>query len=265
MSTTKTSEEPGCGEPGGPCPPDPDDPALLHCHDLVVGHSGNALLPPVELELRRGEFWVVLGRNGSGKTTWFKTLLGLYRPIAGQVGYPGGPIDITYVAQRASLDALYPVSARQVVADGTLRGWSFLRPWAGDGASRVQEALESVDAVDLADRTYRSLSEGQKQRILLARMVASGAPLALLDEPTEAMDAVADRAAMELLDGLRARYHLCLVVVTHYLRIARELADKVLFLDPDGQHVIVGTPDEIWAHEAFRARYGRAADEVVDG
>ena len=244
---------------------EPHGPPQVRCNGLVVGYGGTALLPPVDLEMTCGQFWAVVGRNGSGKTTLFKTLLGLIPPVGGRVEHPGGPVRIAYLAQRATFDALYPVSVLQVVMMGTVHRWSFLKPGLGKDRTAAMAALEEVGMVHVARRTFRSLSEGQKQRVLFARMIASGAPIALLDEPTVAMDAVAEREAMELLDRLRKRHHLTVVVVTHYLKVAWEMAEHLLFVDPDGRNTIVGTPDEVFAHPAFVARYGEVAKEVRDG
>jgi zinc transport system ATP-binding protein len=252
-----TARDATCRTPGGP--------PQIRCEGLVVGYGGNPLLPPVDLEMSCGEFWAVVGRNGSGKSTFFKTLLGLIPPVAGRVEQPRGPIRIAYLAQRATFDALYPVSVAQVVEMGTVHGWSFLRPSGGEDRAAARAALEEVGMAEHARRTFRSLSEGQKQRVLFARMIASGAPIALLDEPTVAMDAVAEQEAMELLDRLRRRHHLTVVVVTHYLRVARDMAERLLFVDPDGRNSIVGPPDEVFAHPAFVARYGAMAKEVADG
>ncbi|MCK6502103.1 metal ABC transporter ATP-binding protein [Myxococcota bacterium] len=226
---------------------------LLRCERLVVGYGGRPVLPPVDLEIRPGEFWVVVGRNGSGKTTWFRTLLGLLSPVSGQVAWPQGRRPIAYVPQRSAFDELYPVPVREVVAMGAERGWSFLSPGGGRG-DRVRQALTEVGAWELRDRNFRALSEGQKQRVLLARMLCSQAGIALLDEPTAAMDAVAEEEAMAMLDGLRRAHNLALVVVSHHLQVAFRHADRILFLDPE-VGVEVGTVAEIQQSEAWRARY----------
>lgn len=234
---------------------------ILSCHALEVGYAGEPLLPPIDVSIGAGEFWAVVGRNGSGKSTWFKTMLGLLRPVAGRVARPAD-LRLAYVAQRIQFDDLYPLEARTVVALGCLRGGSFLAPGAG-AREAVHGALEAVDAVDLAHHNFRTLSEGQKQRILLARMVASRPDVAFLDEPTAAMDAVAEREAMALIDRLRDQYGMAVVVVSHYLDVAHNHADRVLFLDPDAQAVVTGTPREVFAHPAFQDRYATA--EVTDG
>lgn len=175
---------------------------LYTCDRLEIGYGRAPLLPPISLSVGRGEFWAVVGRNGSGKTTWFRTLLGLQPPVGGAVIHPGGPPRATYIPQRQGYDPIYPLTAAQVVAMAVDRGWSFTRPRAGGDA--VRAALAEVGAAELASRTFRSLSEGQKQRVLLARLVAAEADVAFLDEPTAAMDRVAEREALALLDRVRA-------------------------------------------------------------
>ncbi len=177
-------------------------------------------------------------------------MLGLLPAISGSVTRCDS---MAYVAQQRAFDPLYPVTVREVVAMGTMRGWGFL-----GRRKAIGEAMEAVKVTDLADAPFRSLSEGQKQRVLLARMITSGARLALLDEPTAAMDAVAEREAMELLVSLQERYSMSLVVVSHHLPVALGCANRVLFLDRDGDSVVCGTPGEVSADPRFRARYGDA-------
>lgn len=232
---------------------------LLACRALVVGHAGSALLPPIDLSLRAGEFWAVIGRNGSGKTSWLKTLLGLLSPVSGRVYAPNGRVRLSYLPQKSALDELYPLLAREVVSMGTERGWSFLGRGRGARAHEVDRALSEMDALSLADRPFCQLSEGQKQRVLLARVAASGAELAVLDEPTSAMDAVAEREAFSLLDGLRQRRGMAVVVVSHYLGLVRQFADRGLLLDRDTPAVVTGSIDEVFGHSTFRERYGEDA------
>lgn len=227
---------------------------MLTCDELEVGYGGRTLLPPLDLEIRRGELWAVLGRNGAGKTTLFRTLLGLLTPIRGRISRNPPDLRFAYVPQRNAFDSLFPMTAREVVRQGCERGWSFLRPRLREPAA-VESALREVDALELQARPFQALSEGQKQRVLLARLIAAEADLALLDEPTAAMDVVAERAAFERLDELRQRRNMTIVVVSHYLGLAHHFADRALFLDAEANAAVVGTPDEVIEHAAFRRRY----------
>jgi zinc transport system ATP-binding protein len=233
---------------------------LIRCTDLRIGYGQTTLLPPIEMTIRRGEFWAVIGRNGSGKTTWMRTVLGLMPPVSGRVERFENDLKLAYLPQKSRIDELYPLIARDVVGMALDRGWSFLRRLHAHRAQRIERALEEMDALEIGDRPFRLLSDGQKQRVLFARLAASDAELALLDEPTSAMDLVAEHEAFELLDGLRQRHGTAIVVVSHYLGLAREFADRILLVDRDLQAVVTGTPDEVFSHAAFRERYGRVSN-----
>jgi zinc transport system ATP-binding protein len=237
-------------------------PELFACEQLRVGIAGRAILPPIGLTVKAGQFWAVVGRNGAGKTTWLKTLLGLLPPVSGHV-QSARDVRVSYLPQRSGLDDLYPLLAREVVSLGVERGWSFLGgPGAGRHKDRVARALAEVDAGALAEQPFRSLSEGQKQRVLFARLVAGDAEVAILDEPTSAMDRVAEREAFELIRKLQQSYGLAVLVVSHYLTVVREFADHALLLDADSEKVVVGTPEQVFEHPAFRKGYGDFAAEA---
>lgn len=232
------------------------DRALLRCEGLVVGYRGRGLLPPVTFEVRPGSFVAVVGRNGSGKSTLFKTLLGLLPPVAGRVQSAPG-LRAAYIPQTSGIDPMLPVHARELVQWGRIRGWSFLRPFASRADRSARDAaLEAAGAQPLGDQLYRELSEGQRQRVLLARVLAADAQLVLLDEPTSAMDAVAERATLEKLSLLARERGIAVVVVSHELDIPAQLADAVVFLDREGGEVVVGGSREVFTHPAFRRRYG---------
>lgn len=240
-------------------------PQLFSCQQLRVGFSGRAILPAIDLTIATGQFWAVVGRNGAGKTTWLKTLLGLLPPVSGSV-QSAPSVRVCYLPQRSGLDDLYPLLAREVVSLGAERGWSFLGNFnAAQRRKQADRALAEVGGQDLAERPFRSLSEGQKQRVLFARLVAGEAEVAILDEPTSAMDRVAEREAFELIRKLQASHGLAVLVVSHYLSIVREFADRALLLDADAEQVVLGTPQQVFEHEAFRKRYGDFTADKIHG
>jgi zinc transport system ATP-binding protein len=241
--------------------PEPTGAELLVCDRLLVGYRGRALLPPIDLTIRRGEVLAVLGRNGAGKSTFIKTLLGFLPAVGGALRRPDPPPRATYMAQAATLDTLVPLRARDVVGWGTLQGWSFARP-AGSKALRetVADSLHAADADALAGSFLRDLSEGQRARVLLARVLAADADITFLDEPTAAMDAVAEQRTMRLLQahsrGVRVARPQAVVIITHLLGLVRRFADKVLYLDRDDGLALADAPEAVFAHAAFRRQYG---------
>lgn len=234
---------------------------LLRCAALRIGYGGRALVPPIDLELSTGQVLLVVGRNGAGKSTWLKTVLGLIPAVGGRVSLGEPRPRISYVPQAAELDPLLPIRARSVVDWGRLRGFSFLNPLhSAADRNTLQSALTQANAADFADRSFRDLSGGQKQRVLMARLLASDAQLALLDEPTASLDLASERATYDRIRELANERGLGVVVVTHTLDVAAPHADLVLFLDggerrEDGVSVC-GPPSEVFAHPLFRHHFG---------
>jgi zinc transport system ATP-binding protein len=237
--------------------PPPGADVLLRCEDLVVGYGGQALLPPCSVEIRRGTLLLIVGRNGSGKSTFFKTVLGLIPAVSGRILRARPDVCVSYIAQASAFDRNLPLRARDVVRWGLLGGWNFLG-WSGQQRRRelCAAALADAGAGDLADRLFSSLSEGQKQRVLLARMLAGQPDLAFLDEPTAAMDAVAEEETMLQLAQLAHARSMGIVAITHEIGLATRVADEILFLDRDHKAVVRGTPTQVFAHPTFRRQFG---------
>lgn len=231
--------------------------ALLTAEALEIGYS-RALFAPLDLRIHSGELVCLLGRNGAGKTTLVRTLLGLVSPVAGRLTLAPA-LRRAYLAQRANFDELYPMSARDVIAMGTERGVSFLRPRPRTIAA-VEAVIERFQLEELGSRRYRDLSEGQKQRVLLARALAAAPRFAVLDEPTSALDRLAEASAYDALANLRTMHDAAVVLVTHDWALARTRADRVLFLDDVERRIHVGLPAEIFSSRALQARYRFAAD-----
>ena len=230
---------------------------LLQLDDLVVGYHGRPLLPPISLEVGPGEQWALIGPNGSGKTTLLRTLLGLLPAISGDVTL-GSEANIGYVPQRASLSGETPGRVIDLVRGGIDQGWSFLDPlFVRRHAAEVTRAMQDGQVEDLAHQQYRTLSEGQKQRVLVARALAANPQLLVLDEPTAAMDLSAERGVFELLARLREDRGLAVLVVSHHLTVAARHATHAILVDKDRRFAASGPMEEIAAAEETTERYGR--------
>ncbi len=248
----------GAGAPPGR---GPSSEPLLALRGVRVGYGGRAILPALDLEVRRGEVWALVGRNGAGKTTLMRTMLGLLPPVEGPVATAPG-LRRAYVPQRGDFDLRVPARVIDFARGGADVGWSFLRPWhSAAERARVTDALERTDTARLAHRAFATLSEGQKQRVLIARALCSVPALLVLDEPTSAMDAANEAAVFALIDRLRRDLQVAIVIASHRLSFVPRYASHIALVDRDDGVALTGPATEIMDGPVFRHRYGALVEE----
>lgn len=205
--------------------------------DGVTVRYGEVLaLDGVTLSVESRRVTALIGMNGSGKSTLFKAIAGMVRPASGKALLEGMPPNVArkrgligYVPQSEDVDWTFPVSVRDVVMMGRYgRLGRARRPRAADRAA-VDEALERVELSDLADRQIGQLSGGQKKRTFVARGIAQGAGILLLDEPFAGVDKRSEATIVRLLRELAADGRTVLVS-THDLHALPKLADEAVLL-----------------------------------
>ena len=234
---------------------------------VSVGYQGTPVLTHVDLDLRSGECLALVGPNGAGKSTLIKSVLGLVPVLSGTATVLGDRPGAVrgragYVPQTDTLDADFPVDVRQVVMMGRYRRIGWWRPARAADRRAVTEALEQVGLADRAGHRFGTLSGGQRQRVLLARAIAAEPRLLLLDEPFNGVDAVSQQAIVRVLRELTAG-GTALVLSTHDLGVARELADLVCLLN--GRQWAVGPPAETLTAGPLRRTYAGNAVHLADG
>lgn len=228
---------------------------LLSAQGLVAGYDGQALLPSVDLSIAPGTFWCLFGRNGSGKTTLLRTVLKLLPPVGGQLRHDP-ELRIGYVPQRHDIDMSVPGRVIDLVRTGLDERWSFLRPLATVAQKQaLATAMKRAKVAELAREPYRALSEGQKQRVLLARALVTDPSLLVLDEPTSAMDHENENAVFELLTAAVDR-GTSVLVITHDVERAANLASHAIFVDKDLGQAIAGPIQTVLKNKAFIRQYG---------
>ncbi|TAJ86460.1 MAG: ABC transporter ATP-binding protein [Reyranella sp.] len=240
---------------------------------LVCRRDHAVVLDGIDLAFGAGEVTAIVGPNGAGKTTLLRHLAGLDTPAAGQVDLRGQPLaslgpairawSIAYLPQAAS--AYWPLRARDLVALGRLpHGADLSRPTRASDAEAVQRALERVDGVRLADRAINTLSQGERARLMMARALATEAPIFLADEPVASLDPAYALETMTILRAEAAR-GACVIVVLHDLGLAARFADRIVVL---ANHKIAadGPPDVALAAGVIDAAYGVTFRHItVDG
>jgi len=208
-------------------------PAIEVSH-LTVSYGAVPALLDVSFAVPRGELIGVIGPNGSGKSTLIKTLLGFLDPDFGQIRLFGEPLTrsrgrVAYVPQRGAVDWDFPVTVREVVRMGRYGHVPWWRNLSAEDRRIADESLGLVRMTEFAERQIGQLSGGQQQRVFMARAMAQGGDILLLDEPFAGVDAATERAILEVL--LRTRdAGKTLVVVHHDLSTAARYFDSLLLL-----------------------------------
>lgn len=213
-------------------------PVSLEVKDVTVRYSnGHEALRKAAFGLRGGTIAGLVGVNGSGKSTLFKSIMGFLTPNSGEVRINDRPVReaqkaglVAYVPQAEEVDWDYPVSVWDVVMMGRYGRMNFLRIARAADKRAVEEALRRVGMWDYRDRQIGELSGGQKKRVFLARALAQGGRLILLDEPFTGVDVKTEEAIIGLLRELREDGALMLVS-THNLGSVPEFCDQVVLLN----------------------------------
>jgi len=228
--------------------------------DMTVGYDGTPILHNTNLEIGWGQIVGVIGPNGSGKSTLIKTILGTLRASQGRVevgGYPTHSKEardlIGYVPQREAVNWDFPVTVADVVMMGRTARLGWLR-FPGPADRRiVADALSQVEMDPFADRQISQLSGGQQQRVFLARALAQGGRLLLLDEPLNGVDANTQETICTLLRRVRDEGGTVLMA-THDLELAASWCDRLIMVN----HAVIayGTPAEALRPEVLRLTYG---------
>jgi iron complex transport system ATP-binding protein len=242
----------------------------LSLENVTVRYGARAALADVSLAFEAGTLTGLVGPNGAGKTTLLRAGLGLLPVQSGTVRIFDQPLAdyspdararaVAYLPQ--GTEAHWPLLARRVVALGRLpHRPAFMRIAPADEAA-IEKALTRCDALALADRRLDEISAGERARVLLARALATAAPILLVDEPAAHLDPAHQLRLMELLCE-EARRGTAVVVTLHDLSLAARYCDRLVLLK-DGKVASSGAPEEALSDVALARVFGVGALRVPD-
>ena len=243
---------------------------LVLMKNLTIRIGERTLLEPFTYTVCRGQRLVIAGPNGAGKSTLLKTLAGQLAPLGGTVLLDGQDLTAyTGTARAQKLALMLPHTRRtelttcfEFAAAGRIPYTGRLGILSDADRQAVQDALEIAGAAHLADRDFNCISDGQRQRVFLARAICQQPKVLLLDEPTSFLDIKGKIELLTILQKLAHEQGLAVIVSLHELDMAQKIADAVVCVFPD--HVSgVLTPDAAFAPDNIRALYALSDEQYT--
>ena len=239
------------------------EPYFFHTDQLTVGYDGKPLIREINIQLKKGEILTLIGPNGAGKSTILKSITRQLTAISGTVYLDKqlmSQMSNKEVSQKLAVvltERMRPelMTCEDIVATGRYPYTGTLGILSAEDKVKVKEAMETVHAWDLKDRDFTAISDGQRQRILLARAICQEPEIIVLDEPTSFLDI---RHKLELLTILKQMVldnQLTVIMSLHELDLAQKVSDKVICVH--GEYIEkYGAPEEIFTSDYIRNLYG---------
>lgn len=246
--------------------------SILQTHDLCIGYAPITVAADLGVELFKGELACLLGPNGAGKSTLMRTLAGLQKPLAGAVFLKGR--DLRELTERARARLLGLVLTERVDV-GNLSAYALVAlgryphtGWAGRLAAAdeavVRWAMDAVGARNLAGRNVGELSDGERQKVMIARALAQEPAVLLLDEPTAFLDLPRRVEIVQLLRRLAGDRNRAILLSTHDLDLALRCADRLWLLPPGGP-LQTGAPEDLVLSGAFQRTFADVEFDPAKG
>ena len=244
--------------------------AYLETKDLSVGYHGKVLIEDIPLHVQRGRIVTLIGPNGSGKSTILKTIIGQLSKVSGTVFLDGKAMEArsrNEIARRMAIlmtARMEPelMTCRDVVSSGRYPYTGRLGILQPEDQAIVERSLEQVGGAEFADRPFSAISDGQRQRILLARALCQEPELIVLDEPTAMLDPIGRQEVLSAVHKLNREKGITVVLITHHMNEA-EHADRVIVMN-DGQVAMDGRPRDVFAQVDELHALGLAAPDTVE-
>lgn len=208
---------------------------ILKATDLIIGYKDKAILPPINVTLEEGALVALIGPNGSGKSTLFKTLIGNLKPIGGSVRLYDKDMSSYSPKDKASMigivlterpDDMF-LKVFDVVATGRCPYTNFFGKINNEDLNIVKESLEIVGIINLIDRYFNTLSDGEKQKVMIAKTLAQNTPIIFMDEPTAFIDYPSKIDLLSLMKRLAIEQKKTIVFSSHDLELLLRFTDDI--------------------------------------
>lgn len=218
---------------------------IFECKDVTLGYENKVVAKNLNFKIDQGDYLCVVGENGTGKSTLIKTLLGLIKPLNGEVianvqgkNHKG----VGYLPQQTQAQKDFPASVWEVVLSGVLNNDHRCPFYNKKDKAEAEKNMEKLNILDLKKRCYRELSGGQQQRVLLARALCATDSVLILDEPVTGLDPAASMEFYETIKDLNKKENVTTIMVSHDIKNALNYATHILHLEQEND--FFGTVEE---------------------
>ena len=217
---------------------------IFECKDVTLGYENKVVAKNLNFKIDQGDYLCVVGENGTGKSTLIKTLLGLIKPLNGEVianvqgkNHKG----VGYLPQQTQAQKDFPASVWEVVLSGVLNNDHRCPFYNKKDKAEAEKNMEKLNILDLKKRCYRELSGGQQQRVLPRALCATDSVL-ILDEPVTGLDPAASMELYETIKDLNKKENVTIIMVSHDIKNALNYATHILHLEQEND--FFGTVEE---------------------
>lgn len=218
---------------------------IFECKGVTLGYENKVVAKNLNFKIDQGDYLCVVGENGTGKSTLIKTLLGLIKPLNGEVianvqgkNHKG----VGYLPQQTQAQKDFPASVWEVVLSGVLNNDHRCPFYNKKDKAEAEKNMEKLNILDLKKRCYRELSGGQQQRVLLARTLCATDSVLILDEPVTGLDPAASMEFYETIKDLNKKENVTIIMVSHDIKNALNYATHILHLEQEND--FFGTVEE---------------------
>ena len=217
--------------------------AQLICQNLSIGYEGKAIVQDINLSVHQGDYLCIVGENGSGKSTFMRTLLQLQQPISGEIILGDGLTrqEIGYLPQQTLIQKDFPASVREIVLSGCQNSCGFRPFYNKKEKMQAEEMMKKMQISHLANRCYRELSGGQQQRVLLARALCATRKILFLDEPVSGLDPKVTEEMYRLVKKINQEENITIVMISHDIKSALTYASHIMEI---GKKLFFGTKED---------------------
>lgn len=211
---------------------------LINVNHLTLGYEHQEVIKDLSFTVEKGDFITIIGANGSGKSTLVKGLLGLIKPMQGDIQYHIDTKQIGYMPQETKIDATFPASVEEIVLSGTLNRLGH-RPFYGKKERKLaDDSLALLDILELKKKSFADLSGGQRQKVLLSRALSATRELLILDEPSNNLDFSSREEFYKIIHRLNKEEGITILMITHDLDMHAIACNKIIAFED--QEIFVG-------------------------